>query len=117
MSVPSANETWILEEGHKVIGKEAKDGKSSLTQWERLVYCLWVADYGMRNAGDLGTAQDLYADFHSEGERIAKGLSLSMTSDFFALPRDAFQREYFDRFELVCNELKRVGLDGREEKK
>ena len=53
------NETWIIEAGDAVIQKEARLGIGRLTPWEALVYCVWVADYGMRNAGDLDTAEDL----------------------------------------------------------
>jgi hypothetical protein len=57
------NETWIVEEGDRISQKKARLGFDRLTDWERLVYSLWVADYGMRNAGDLSTARDVYADF------------------------------------------------------
>ena len=56
MTVPSENETWLIEAGDEVIQKMAASGSDGLSLWERLVYCLWVADYGMRNAGDLDTA-------------------------------------------------------------
>ena len=46
------NETWVVEAGDTVIQKKASCGIERLSPWERLVYCLWVADYGMRNAGD-----------------------------------------------------------------
>ena len=41
------NETWVIEAGDRVIQKKARHGFDSLTIWERLVYSLWVADYGM----------------------------------------------------------------------
>jgi len=106
--VPSENETWVIEEGDRVIHKEARSGHVSITPWERLVYCLWVADYGMRNAGDLDTARDLYADFQSEACRIAVALSLAFTRETFSLPQSALQQEYFDRFEAVCDEIRRA---------
>jgi hypothetical protein len=51
MTVQIDNETWVIEAGDAVIQKKARSGMGSLAPWERLVYCLWVADYGMRNAG------------------------------------------------------------------
>ena len=68
------NETWLLERGGEVIEKMASSGEGSLNAREKLVYCLWVADYGMRNAGDLDTAGDVYEKFLSEGktDRINK---------------------------------------------
>ncbi|WP_332770517.1 hypothetical protein [Phenylobacterium sp.] len=47
------NETWLIDTGHDVIEKKAATGPASLNPRERLIYCLWVADYGMKNAGDL----------------------------------------------------------------
>ena len=60
MSSVSDNETWIVERGALVIEKKADTGVTSLCVWERLVYCLWVADYMMRNAGGFANATDLY---------------------------------------------------------
>ena len=53
MTVPIDNETWIIEDGDIVIRKIAEHGIDTLLPIELLIYCLWVADYGMRNAGDL----------------------------------------------------------------
>jgi len=38
------NETWVIEVGDRLIHKKARLGFDSLTDWERLVYALWVAD-------------------------------------------------------------------------
>ena len=59
------SETWVIEAGDRVIQKKARVGFDRLTDWERLVYSLWVADYGMRNAGDLDTAKDVFPEFQS----------------------------------------------------
>ena len=105
MSTPSDNETWILDAGDAVLEKKASSGVGSLSALERLIYCLWVADYGMRNAGDLSTACELYADFQREGARLAGELSLSFTHESFSLAVDALQGQYFQRFDRICNEL------------
>jgi hypothetical protein len=89
MSAPTDNETWVIDAGDLIVRKRAGAGPDSLTPWERLVYCLWVADYGMRNAGDLETAQDLYPDFHSEARRLATYLSLPETLGAFLLDMPA----------------------------
>jgi hypothetical protein len=107
MSTPSGNETWIIDAGDAVTEKKASSGVSSLTTRERLIYCLWVADYGMRNAGDMATARDLYADFQHEGARLAEELSLPFTHESFSLAADALENQYFQRFDRICNELKR----------
>ncbi len=43
MSAHTANQTWVVQTGDRVIQKKAKAGVASLSDWERLVYCLWFA--------------------------------------------------------------------------
>jgi hypothetical protein len=50
----------------------------------------------------------LSIDFQKDGKRPAKDLSLSATSEAFFLSERKLQREYFDRFEAICNELKKA---------
>jgi hypothetical protein len=103
---PIDNETWVIETGDTIIAKMASNGLGILTPWERLVYCLWVADYGMRNAGDLDTAVNVNAEFQSEGRRMAEELSLPRTLEAFAMTQSMLEREYFGRFELICDEIR-----------
>ena len=91
-----------------MIEKKAKSGLESLNSWERLVYCLYITDYMMRNAGDFANAADMYPDFQRDGKRFAKELSLPVTSEAFSLSERKLQREYFDRFEAICDELKKA---------
>ncbi len=100
------NESWILDAGDAVIARKAVIGTTELSSVERLVYCLWVVDYGMRNAGDLDTARDLYPDFQREAVDLASDLGLKFTQDSFALPSDTLQAEYFERFDRICDEIK-----------
>src|SRR5262249_18465848 len=97
------NETWVLEAGDAVITKMAIGAR--LSPVERLVYCLWVADYGMRSAGDLDAARDLYPDFQCEAAELAGELGLSFTRQSFGLPAEVLQTEYFERFDLICVEI------------
>ena len=108
MAFPTDNEDWLLEVADAVIRKEASGGVGSLTPWERLVHCLWVADYGMRNAGDLDAAGDLYPAFQSDGCRAAEELSLRLTRAAFAQTKSALQQNYLDQFESICNEIRRA---------
>jgi hypothetical protein len=106
MTVPFENETWLIEAGDDVIQKRARRGDSCLTPLEKLIYCVWVADYGIRNAGDLETASDLYPAFQTEACLIARTLSLQLTLDTFSLPRAQLSSIYLDRFDGVCDELR-----------
>ena len=102
----SENEGWVVQRGGEVIEKKGKSGLESLNSWEHLVYCLYMTDYMMRNAGDFANAADLYPNFQSDGKRFAEALALPATTEAFSLSERKLQREYFDRFEMICNELK-----------
>ena len=107
MNVPTTNESWLVDAGDGVIQKRAHSGVGSLSPVERLIYCVWVADYGMRNAGDLETAHDVYSDFQPEAAQLARELGLQRTHSTFTLPTPELQRKYFDSFEEICNEIRR----------
>jgi hypothetical protein len=116
MPRPSDNEDWLIEIGDAIIQKKGRHGWDGITPLEKLVYCLWAADYGMRNAGDLSTAGDVYSDFHSEGRRLAEKLALSRTGELFALKLAKLEAEYFNQFEAVCDEL-RIAASAKPRKK
>jgi len=99
------NETWIIEVGDAVIRKMVAHGAGVLSPVERLLHCLWVADYSIRNAGDLDAAVDLYSPFQTEAANIAQSLSLSTTHQAFSLPAKTLEREFLDRFDAVCAEI------------
>jgi hypothetical protein len=106
VTAPVDNETWIIERGADIIEKKERSGLATLDDWEHLVYCLWIADYMMRNAGDLANAPDLYPEFQVEAIQRARRLGLVLTERMFALPPDQFEREYLDQFESVCGEVR-----------
>ena len=103
--LPSDNETWLIETGDDVIVKKAEHGRDALTACERLVHCVWVADYSMRNAGDLLTAADLYGPFREEAQRLADELGLPKTKVAFSLSSEELEGVYFDAFDDICEEL------------
>ena len=100
------NETWIIERGGAVIERQVSDGVASLKPLDKLVYCLWVADYSMRNAGDLQTASDLYRPFQDEATRLSEELCLHVTRAAFSLRRSDLEKQYFHLFDHVCNEIR-----------
>jgi len=100
------NETWLLEAGHRFLEEDPTDGPDADEAIKRLIWCLWVADYGMRNAGDLETSRDLNASFKHQGHQSAKTLDLPRTSAAFALPDDEFEQNYFAFFDTICDEIR-----------
>jgi len=99
------NETWIIEEGDRIIRKQAELGPDRLSPWETLVYALWWADYAMRNGGSLKAA-NAYCGFHATGLRAAQQLMLPGTRNLFALNLRRFEKEYLDQFDSVCDEIR-----------
>ena len=108
MNHHSENETWLIDCGDCIIEKKAAHGEAALTDRERLIYCLWITDYMLRNAGDFENAIDLYPDFKVDAERLAQKLSLQVTKETFGLSIEQLQQQYFERFESICNEIKAV---------
>jgi hypothetical protein len=99
------NETWVVERGGQVVEKMADSAHPPLTDVERLIYCLWVADYGMRNAGDLETAEEIYPQFHVEGATLAHSLGLLKASSLFSLAAPELEKRYFELLTDVRLEL------------
>ena len=100
------NETWLLNAGGCVIGEMATKDYSSLAPLDRLIYCLWAADYGMRNAGDLETAADLHPTYLDEGQSAAQELALPRSAAAFSLSPDEFERAYFRLFDELVSEIR-----------
>ncbi len=100
------NEIWILDVTDPVIEKKVAQGYPSLNSVEKLIYCLWVADYSMRNAGDLVAAGDLYTVFQEDGRRAAEELHLSHAAYAFSLPESELEQRYFDLFDDLCSEIR-----------
>ena len=106
MNDHTENQSWVVNRGGQVIEKKAQKGLTGLNEWERLVYCLWVTDYMMRNAGDLANAVDMYPNFRQDAQKFAKDLSLPLTCEAFSLSKRKLQSEYFNRFEAICDEIR-----------
>jgi len=106
MADPSDNETWLIDAGDLIVEKMQQCGLKGLTTWEQLVYGLWVADYGMRNAGDLKMSAELHPRFQTDASRLAVELSLALTKDLFSMPRRRLEKCYFDQFDAICTEIR-----------
>lgn len=104
----SENESWLVEAGGDMVEKKAKVGVQGLSESERLLYCLWVIDYCMRNAGDLVQVDLLHKNCVGEAKQLSERLSLSAAANAFALSIPELEAQYELRFEAVCNEVKRA---------
>lgn len=102
------NETWLLDAGHRVVEKMTAEGYSSLIALDRLIYCLWAADYGMRNAGDLETTADLHPTCLDNGKAAAQELALPRSAAAFSLSPEELEPAYFRLFDEVVSEIRAV---------
>ena len=98
-------ETWIVEAGGDVVEKKSAGGLAVLTPLDRLIYCLWVADYGMRNAGDLVAASEMHATFQQEAASLALKLGLKHTHAAFSMPTKILESLYFELLSDIVVEL------------
>ena len=100
------NETWLIDAGHTIIEKRRAEGVEALTPRERLIHAFWVADYSMRNAGDLASAHDLDPDYLRGGQSAAAALDLPAAIAMFSLSEGELERRYFDLFDQMCDALR-----------
>ncbi|QNA83764.1 hypothetical protein G4G27_07005 [Sphingomonas sp. So64.6b] len=100
------NQTWLIDDGHAIIEKKRAGGIDALTPRERLIHCFWIADYSMRNAGDLATARDLDPRYLSDARSVAALLDLPVTAAAFGLSEGELERRFFDLFDRLCDELR-----------
>jgi hypothetical protein len=104
-STDAERETWIVEVGGAVIEKEATHGAAALTPLDQLILCLWSADYGMRNAGDLETASDVHPGFQQEAASLAHELGMPRTQVAFSLPPAELEARYFVLLSGIIEEI------------
>jgi hypothetical protein len=100
------NETWLINEGDRIIQKKANSGVDHLTPCEKLVYSLWVADYAMRNGEDLEQAKVSFLDFQTTAVEVAEKLNMPVCCDLFSMTTELFEEAYLDSFDGVCNEIR-----------
>jgi len=103
---PADNETWLIDTGHEIIERRRALGGDALTPRERLIHAFWVADYSMRNAGDLAAARDLDARFRETARVAAAALGLVYALNVFSLSDGELERRYFDLFDPLCDEIR-----------
>lgn len=101
----SAQASWIIAEGGKVIDRKHALGDASLSPLDRLILCIWTADYAMRNAGDLAVALDLHPPLVADATALARDLGMHQTLAAFSLPQAQLEAEYFERLEAVISEI------------
>lgn len=104
------NETWLLDVGDRTVERMASTGYSQLSLIEQAIYCLWIVDYAVRNAGDLRPVSDMHPTAIDELEEFA---SLNKFESLCSVLKsrkneEEFCESYYVHFEGVCNEFRRL---------
>jgi hypothetical protein len=100
------NETWLLDEGSKIVGKKSVEGYESLTRLEKATYCFWVIDYAIRNSGTLEPMRELHKSALAELVEFSKNNNCKNLSSMLTIDNEkVFCEEYLERFEKACQDL------------
>ncbi|MBD3673143.1 MAG: hypothetical protein HUJ26_06410 [Planctomycetaceae bacterium] len=102
------NETWIIEFGDEIIQKKSQNGFESLNDYEQLVFLVWIADFSIRNAGDLVSGKDIRPGFKQEILSLARKLSYSVMIQAFDQPDEDLIENYYNLFDSICDELRKA---------
>lgn len=106
MKPRSKNQIWLSECGTKVIRKKFGDGLDRLNEWERLVYNVWYTDFMLKTVGWIDESRCAHPRFRNEAKSIASKLKLTVTADTYQLSITDLNREFGERVEAVCEELR-----------
>ncbi|CAN0643918.1 hypothetical protein [Burkholderia cepacia] len=101
-------ETWLIDEGDRVIQKRSLEGFDSLTLIERVVYSMWVIDYAVRNSSTLEPMRELYPDAPHELEAFAASNNAANLLALLNLSSNEkrFCAEYQEPFDCACGDIR-----------
>ena len=108
------NETWLIDEGDKIIGKKSRENYESLTSLEKAIYCFWVIDYAIRNSGTLEPMREIHKGSIVLLNEFAKSNNCNELCSMLAIAddEDAFCENYLERFDEACNDLRNLSMNG-----
>jgi hypothetical protein len=106
MKPRSKNQIWLSECGTKVIRKKFGRSKDQLNEWERLVYNVWYTDFMLKTVGWIDEERCAHPRFRNEASVIASKMKLTVTADTYRLSIADLNREFGERVEAVCDELR-----------
>ncbi len=101
------NETWLIDEAGKIVGKKSIEGYESLTRLEKAIYCFWVIDYAIRNSGTLEPMRELHRDAIAELIEFSKNNNCKNLSSMLTMTDEkVFCETYSERFDTTCKDLR-----------
>lgn len=102
------NETWLIDEGNRIILKKSSEGFDSLLSLEKAIYHLWVVDYAVRNSGTLAPILELNKDSVSQLSSFARNNGCRRLYTMMELAKDEknFCNNYYRNFDDACADLR-----------
>lgn len=104
------NETWLLDAADEIIRRQTEEVSVPLSDYERLIYSLWLIDYSIRNAGDLQAMGERTSRAVGSAAEVATRLGLRDVAAFFEGGESTIIEEYIDRFDSLCESVRVSGL-------
>ena len=102
------NETWLINEGDRIIVKKSSEGFDFLSSLDKAIYHLWVIDYAVRNSGTLAPMRELNEDSISQLSSFAKNNGCDHIYAMMELAKDEkdFCNNYYRNFDNACKDLR-----------
>jgi len=107
MATDTDNETWLIDEAGKIVGKKSIEGYESLTSLEKAIYCFWVIDYAIRNSGTLEPMREIHKSSIAELIEFSKNNNCKNLYSMLAITDNekVFCRDYSETFDKACKDL------------
>ena len=108
------NETWLIEEGKRIVEKKSHEGFESLSSLEKAIYDFWVIDYAVRNSGTLEPIRELSENSISRLKEFAENNSCNYLYSMLKLAKDekTFCNTYYQNFNNACKDLRYFDKNG-----
>ena len=107
-------ETWLIEEGDRIIQKKSREGFDSLSSLEKAIYDFWVIDYAVRNSGTLQPIRELSEISISRLKEFAKNNNCHHIVSMLELTKDenVFCNTYYQNFDNTCQDIRYFDKNG-----
>jgi hypothetical protein len=109
------NETWLIEEGKRIIEKKSREDFDSLSSLEKAISDFWVIDYAGRNSGTLEPIRELSENSISKLKEFAKNNNCRHLYSMLKLAKDenTFCNTYYQNFTNACKDLRYFDKNGK----
>lgn len=108
------NESWLIEEGSRIIEKKSNHNFASLTELEKAIYCLWVIDYSVRNSGTLEPMREIHETSITE---LIEFANINFCNNLYSILTITDEKilcdNYLENFDKACKDLHDLSMNGK----